>query len=109
MSQSSHRKRSLTRPRINAISSTGAIITKRTSQFRAILTTDVSAKARDREADANEVREEDGNREWMEERERGRGRGREGGRGSRSFTSANPISTRDIPHPPRGAEAALRR
>lgn len=50
---------------------------------------------------------------WRRETEKegeGERKGEKERRGvSRSLTSANPISTRDVPHPPRGAEAALRR
>lgn len=111
----------LTRPRINAISGTGAIIAKRTSQFRAIPTTGVST-GRKRETDEQGTREEERNhresasrkdrakrgaadREIEKEREKEKGEERR----SRSLASANPISTRDVPHPPRGTEAALRR
>lgn len=65
----------LTRPRINAISGTGAIIAKRTSQFRAIPTTGISTGRKRGETDG--VRER---RRETVERESGNDREKEGDR-----------------------------
>lgn len=63
----------LTRPRINAISGTGAIIAKRTSQFRAIPTTGISTGRKRGETDGARER----GRETVE-RESGNDREKEG-------------------------------